>query len=392
MNRRYDWPDVDQAALRAARTARLKEFCDEAGLDHILLQEPDNIRYATGYRSHLTADSAWHAALVSADGEAEVFVEYVDETIENPIADLPNVRALHPHPGWSPASANPRTWVRLVAGRIAAAGARRIGVDAIDVALVEALRRACPSVEFVPSSTAFYRVRRVKDPLEIVLVEAASRVNSLAMDAAMSIVAPGVTDDEILGEAARAQLKAGVEFVTHSVCNVRGGSGAWFARNASLREGDAYFFDIGCYGVGGYGSDAARTAFVGEPRREVFQAYQHLLAAYEIARDLARPGVRMSAIHRAVNDYLSRQGLGRTPYAIGHGIGLRLCELPVAANASLMDVDDTLETGMCIALEPETSVEAGGAIVVVKVEDNFVVEETGLRALTTPYPAEAALV
>jgi Xaa-Pro aminopeptidase len=53
-----------------------------------------------------------------------------------------------------------------------------------------------------------------------------------------------------------------------------------------------------------------------------------------------------------------------------------------------MDDDDVLEPGMCIALEPETSVEVAGKLVVVKIEDNFVVEEHGLRALTTPFPGE----
>jgi Xaa-Pro aminopeptidase len=319
-------------------------------------------------------------------------VEYVDESISQPEPGWPILESLNPHPGWSPASANPATWTRLVGEKISALGARKVGVDAIDFRLVEALRQQCPSVDFVSVSLELYRARRIKDPLEIPLLEAASRVNSLAMDAAMNIVGPGVTDHEILAEAARAQHLLGVEFATHSVCNVRGGSGSWFARNATLKEGDAYFFDIGCYGVGGYASDAARTAFVGEPRPEVLSAYRHLLHAYELAQQACIPGARASEVQNVLNTYLVAHSLGRTPYPIGHGIGLRMCELPAVSQASFMDIDDTIEEGMCIALEPETTVLIDGEPMVLKVEDNFVVEANGLRALTTPYSVESSVV
>ena len=38
---------------------------------------------------------------------------------------------------------------------------------------------------------------------------------------------------------------------------------------------------------------------------------------------------------------------------------------------------------MTIALEPETQVEVDGVTILLKVEDNYVVESTGLRRLTT---------
>ena len=38
---------------------------------------------------------------------------------------------------------------------------------------------------------------------------------------------------------------------------------------------------------------------------------------------------------------------------------------------------------MAIALEPETQVEVDGVMILLKVEDNYVVESTGVRRLTT---------
>lgn len=163
---------------------------------------------------------------------------------------------------------------------------------------------------------------------------------------------------------------------------MRRGSGTWFAVGNELREGEAFFFDIGCYGAGGYASDMARVGFVGEPPAAIRAAYRRLLEAHRIGEETARPGVRASEIQAAVNGYLERQGLPITPYSVGHGIGLRACELPTIHRADRMDRDQMLAEGMVIALEPETAVEVDGRPVVLKVEDDYVVERDGLRRLT----------
>ena len=84
-----------------------------------------------------------------------------------------------------------------------------------------------------------------------------------------------------------------------------------------------------------------------------------------------------------MNRYLRGHGLPVTPYATGHGIGLRACELPTIHRADRMDRDDVIEEGMAISLEPETGVEVDGRHVLLKVEENYIVERDGLRRLTT---------
>jgi Xaa-Pro aminopeptidase len=67
---------------------------------------------------------------------------------------------------------------------------------------------------------------------------------------------------------------------------------------------------------------------------------------------------------------------------MGHGVGLRACELPTIHRADRMARDQVLEEGMVISLEPETGVEVDGRLIILKVEDNYVVEPGGLRRLT----------
>ncbi|HET6505880.1 MAG TPA: Xaa-Pro peptidase family protein [Baekduia sp.] len=379
----FAWPEVDRAVLRAHRHARVRALMDERGLDHLLLTGPDHIRYVTDYRAQIISEAHdWFAVVVDGEGEADVFGPSVGETVLAPVPELPLVRAEHPLPSWCPAIGHPEFWVSSVARELTRRGARHVGYEGLDPALLEGLRAALPSVAFVGVGLDLFLTRQVKHPLEVELVEAAARVNAGAMQRALEVAEVGMTDHDLLAAANAYAQSMGAEFLSHSVCNLRKGSGDWFAHGAEIREGDAFFFDIGCYGVGGYASDAARTGFVGEPPAVVVKAYETLLEAYGELVAAARPGVRASELVARVNGFLRGRGLGETPYSIGHGVGLRGCELPTLHRSELLDRDAALVEGMTIALEPETSLEVDGQVIVLKVEDNFVVESNGLRRLT----------
>lgn len=388
----YVWPVVDGDALRSHRFEVTKGLMANRSVDQLLLTGADHIRYATDFRSHLTNEPDWFVMIVDSEGQSDVFVPYVDEVISAPDPLLPGLAAMHPLSSWSPALGSPRYWVTQIAAELRRRGAHHVGYDTVDYRLLSDLERELPGVRFTSLGEDLYLARQLKHPIEVELIEAACRVNTGALEKALSIAAAGQTDHDILATAMHYQQAAGVENVTHSVCNLRRGSGDWFASGARLRDGDAFFFDIGCYGLGGYASDAARTGFIGEPRPEVLRAFQHLIAAHDLAQSLVRPGVRPSEVQRAVNSYLTGHSLGSTPYAVGHGIGLRICELPNINDSSRMDRDLVFESGHVIALEPETSVEVDGQLVVVKIEDNFVLEGSTLRALTIAPTVEQLIV
>jgi Xaa-Pro aminopeptidase len=357
----------------------------ETQTDYLLLTGHDNIRYATDYRSMLISEGFdWYAALVEASGEAIIFVPYVAEDTAHPQPDLPWIRKFVATPSWVPSMSQAAIWVRLLAREIRAAGARRVGVELLTFQFVDDLRKELPHVDFVSVAESLYRMRLVKTIDEIRLLEAASEVNALAAATTRARTVEGMTDFEVLAIAMEALQRAGVEYLTHSVCVTRDSPLAanWFAKGKRLWGGDTYFFDIGCYGRGGYASDMCRTGFVGEPPGSVRRAYARLLDAYRTGQDKARPGIHVSTLNRVVNDVLTKEHLPTTPYSMGHGVGLRACELPIIYRAEMMVEDVVLQEGMVIALEPETTVEVDGTPVVVKVEDTFVVESQGLRRIT----------
>ncbi len=383
------WPEID-GTVRADRWARTAEMMSRLDLDHLLLTSFDAIRFVTDYRTLLIAEGFdWFAAIVGSDGRCDVFVPWVDERLDDPDPSMPWVRAMHPLPSWAPAQPHLEHWVRSLSATLQELGARRIGFDSLDVGLLSGIRAEAPAADWSSISTELFDLRMRKHPKEVELLAAASRVNAQAAAAALAGARPGMLDHDVLAIAMEHLQRAGVEYLSHSLCNVRRGSGTWFAVGNELREGEAFFFDIGCYGAGGYASDLARTGFVGEPPAEVVHAHRRLMEAHRVGEEAARPGVRASEVQAAVNGYLERQGLPTTPYAVGHGIGLRACELPTIHRADRMARDQLLAEGMVIALEPETAVEVDGRVVVLKVEDDYLVGSDGLERLTdAPYATD----
>ncbi|MDV7087639.1 M24 family metallopeptidase [Rhodococcus opacus] len=378
----FNWPEIDITRLRNDRRENLRQVMREHNVSHLVLTGFDHIRYATDYRTQIIAESFdWFAAVVDEDGASQIFAPWIDETQKQPITDLPWIENLHPMPSWAPVVGHPKTWARGLADTLR--GATRVGIELIDPQVLALLKDELPRTEFVSIGAALYDARIRKTDEEIVLLEAASAVNSLGAEAGKAAAVAGVTDHDILAAVMGEMQAAGPEFLSHSLCNHRRGDGGWFAEGTILQDGDPYFFDIGVYGKHGYASDIARTGFVGgEPRKEIKDTYRKLLTAHRIGEEAAKPGVRVSEVDRAVNDYLEKEGLPRTPYAMGHGVGLRACELPTIYRSHLIDRDQVIVENSVISLEPETGLVIDGEFMLLKVEDNYVVESDGVRRLS----------
>lgn len=380
----YAWPEVDERELREYRFDRVAGLMRERGLDHLVLMGSDNIRYATDYRAQLIAEGYdWFAAIVDSAGESEVFVPWVDDDEQPSPTAPPGVVKVHPLPSWAPAVTHAKRWVAQLSTVLQARSAKHVGYELNCPELLGGLHASLPDVEFVSVAEDLFLRRQQKHPSEVVLLEAASRANADAARRAIAAAEPGMTDYDVLAAVMASLQSQGVEYVTHSLCNHRRGTGTWFASGSRLSEGDAFFFDVGCYGKGGYASDIARTGFVGEPPAKVTDTYNKLLEAYQVGQETAKPGVRVSAIQSEINAYLEKNNLARTPYGLGHGVGLRACELPTIHDAVHLDRDEILAEGSVISLEPETSVEVNKELILLKVEDNFVVEPDGLRLLSS---------
>lgn len=373
---------AEVAEVAETRTVTATDRMRELGMDHLLLGKPDNIRYVSDVRTLLIQETAdWALALFTDQGVTDLYAPWVREEAKDPFPGLPRVQSLRPVPGWVPIMAEPDFLVSTVVESLRKAGAHRVGYDAVHPELIAALRHELPRVDFQYAGHELFRLRSLKTPGEIKLMEHAHLANLAALDRAWSVAVPGATDYELLAESLKQMQLDGAEMITHFTCSVRPEFATWFPSGKSIGTGEAVFIDQVYYGPGGYASDLTRTVFVGEPDPPVLAAYGRLIEARRVVEQAARPGTRVSELDELLNHELAKMGLRRSPYALGHGIGLRVCEPPAITESGMVSDDVRLEVGQTIALEPETAFEHRGAQIALKIEDCFVVEDDGLRGL-----------
>lgn len=188
-----------------ARLDKVRHAMAQRGLDALLLTDPADINYLTGYH---TFEVSVHACLVctqerlvlqvaSIETGAAVVTARVDEIIgyrwENldeiitPLADLLTSCEQIGIDGWS--------------------SGLRVGV--MD-ALTNTLGKEC----FCEAGDLLDMIRIVKSSAELEMLSESARITAAGLEAAMAAIRPGMTDNDIAAAGAKALLENGSEFMS----------------------------------------------------------------------------------------------------------------------------------------------------------------------------------
>ena len=152
--------------------------------------------------------------------------------------------------------------------------------------------------------------------------------------------------------------------------------------DVKLKKGDMIYMDL-IFGIDGYNIDKTIIYSYGEPQPEyVNEAHQHCIELQQKAVSMMKPGVKSSEIYTAVCDAVKSEYLdcfmgvsGNDVGFIGHGVGLYVDEWPVIT----YKLDDVLESGMTIAVEPKIGLEGIG---MVGDENTYLITDNGAQSLT----------
>lgn len=128
-----------------------------------------------------------------------------------------------------------------------------------------------------------------------------------------------------------------------------------------LKRGDLVSLDV-TIEKAGYVADAARSVLVGEgsatARRLIDVAESSLLAALQVAR----AGVPVNHIGRAVQQEVTRHGFKVVRGLCGHGVGRTIHEEPQIPNVYERSQRDVLTDGLVITIEPMIAVGSAEAV------------------------------
>jgi Xaa-Pro aminopeptidase len=166
----------------------------------------------------------------------------------------------------------------------------------------------------------------------------------------------------------------------------------------ALKLGQPIVFDLFPRQLGGgYYHDCTRTWSIGFATEAVQQTYNQVMQAFQIAVDTyAEPGQPTRTMQEAVLDYYESQGHptprskpGTTEgymHGLGHGVGLNIHERP---SISHLAKDDVFQKGNFITIEPGLYYPDRG--IGVRVEDSFIIEDSGELVSVTPFHKELVL-
>jgi Xaa-Pro aminopeptidase len=307
---------------------------------------------------------------------------------------------------------------------------------------VKQLRQRHPGLEVADVHPLVTELRARKSAAELALLRRAIDITGAAHRAALRAVRPGAWEYQVEAVIAHAFRSAGADGPAFSSIVGSGPNATTlhYVRNdRQMQGGEVVVMDIGA-AVDGYAADITRTVPVsGRFTPEQRTIYELVLEAQKAAEVLVRPGLRadasLEASRRVRLEGLARLGLIESPEAtfdppwpvdctarpdqclqgtlfmihgISHGIGLEVHD-PASfyADAGTYQPGDvfTIEPGIYIssrALEllPDTPrnrafVTAVRELVArydnvgVRIEDDYVVTETGVERLSTGAPREA---
>src|SRR5918996_2760807 len=380
---------VDHRGLLEGRVQRTRAAMSEVGLDAVLVWKDENVRFLSGLRAQIIQGKSalLNGCLLTADERMVLFLSggevdrarnvmtWIDEIHPIPIMEARNLIA-----GAFEHAIVP------VFKRLGLEGAR-VGLDASSFAQVQEFERTLPGVRLADGDAVMQRVRLIKTPDDIAMMQEAAAIGEAVTESAIAAVKPGVREYDVVADAMHTLYGLGGEMAHLATPFVASGEHMSppnrFSSDKLIREGDLVFIDIGAM-WNGYYADMGRTVICGEPSRrqqEIFTAVHHALAA---ATEAMRPGNTNDDVAAAVRAQGAERGFGEAFLSLflGAGVGVGANEPPYVGEALPGAETVELQPGMTMAIEPliwVPDVPGGGGV---RLEDTIVVAGGGGVALT----------
>lgn len=391
-------PDFDAVALRSKRLQRVRDMMVEHDIGAVILFDPNNQRYATGSRNmfgyflrnstrYIYVPVEGDVILFEYPGSAHVsmWLETIDEFRDSKLV-------------FSSVNGRDDVTAMTFAAEIASLVRRdvgdsaRVGLDRCAHGLALALEREGFAV--LDCMQMLLHARRLKVPEEVACLSMSMSAVEAAVWNVERRVAPGVSENELFAEMCHGIVVAGGELVETRLLSSGPKTNPWFneAGDRRVRPGELVALDTDTIGFMGYYADISRTFFCGPGRPSGYQKSLYQMSWEQIQHNasILKPGMTFREITEQAWTIPERFFDQRYPSII-HGVGLH-GEKPIVAHAADLDRytgDGVLETGMVISVE--SYIGEPGAHDGVKLEDQYLVTETGVQPMSH-YPFDDQLL
>ena len=360
------------AAEYGARRARVAETLADTELAAVLVSDPADVRYLSGFRGDDTmlvigrdialicTDSRyWEQVRAEVAGFELVEVRTAD-LISTAVAALAD-RSGHVALGYQGAHLTHADYMRL---------RRRHRGRLRD------LRRRLS------------RLRVVKDAHEIALIHDAAAITDEALRNVVAQGFGGRSEADVAWSLLTEFHRLGAEgeaFATIVAAGDHAAHAHAIPGRRVIAAGELVLIDTGAR-LEGYCSDITRTFAVGQPAEPLRTLYATVLAAQQAGIAAVRDGAHgRDDVDSACRAVIAAAGHGdHFGHGTGHGVGLEIHEAPALG----MSRGDTLRAGMVCTVEPGIYVDGWAGV---RIEDTVLVTPNGCERLTL-FPKELQVV
>jgi Xaa-Pro dipeptidase len=360
---------------RKARLDRLRAAMQNQGIGAVVLGATTSLRYFTGISWH--PSERFTGAVVTAKGLTYVCPGFEKDKVETLVTVPGDIRVWQEHE-------SPYAVIADAASSSQSGG--KVALDEhIPLFTYLGLRRVMGDERLVDGGPVIGKLRAIKEPEEIALMQHAKNVTLEVHRRAHAMMRKGTLVTEVIRFIDQNHRDFGSDH-GNTFCLVSFAEDTTLPHGGeterALKEGDVILIDTGC-SFDGYNSDITRTYVFGEPnkkQRDIWNLEKEAQAAAFAAAELGKPCETPDWAARAV---LEKAGYGPDyrlpglPHRTGHGIGLDVHEAP-----NLVRGDKTpLAPGMCFSNEPMIVLpkEFG-----VRLEDHFYMTDRGPKWFTEP--------
>ncbi len=393
--------------LAWVRQDRLRSVMRAAGIGAVLTADPINIVYGCGVRNMTVFGMMGPSRflLLFADGPSILFEFAGSEHLATPMLDghgadgLATVDEVRLAPGITPNSGPGYAMsASSFADEIQAlcrthlGSAARLGVERVDFEFTDLLRAG--GLILTNATETFLEARRIKQPTELVVMREAVRRVELGLGTMERSLKAGVSEVELWALLHHDLIASDGEYISTRLAQSGERTFPYF-QEASTRmvdDGDLFCIDTDALGLGGYAVDLSRTFLCGEadPTPIQRQLYERAYEQLQHNGSLLEPGRSYEEVARKAWPVpVEHQPYGY--YCILHGLGL--CGehpyVPMAVPNQPYLFPGELEPGMVVCCESYIGDERTRQGV--KLEDQFLITETGAERLTN-FPFDSRLL
>lgn len=306
------------------------------GLDSILISDPINITYLTGFRQ-----AEGYLLLTSAD-ETFYFTNflYQEEAKKNK--------------KWRAVVSNGKNIFKLISDKINSLNLKNTGFEAKNLPFLEYKviqdNISKKQVNFVKTIDLIENLRAVKTGEEIELIKKSISITEETLEFTQEIFTRDMTEKDLSIEVEKFLKLKGDNHVAFSPIVAAGKNSACPHHIPKETELNKNFFliDLGAK-YHGYCADLTRTFFWYRMPPLFKGIYETLKKAHDSSIAKVKDGVKISLIDAAARDIISQKGWGKYfGHGLGHGVGLCVHEPPFISSKN----DDVLKEGMVITIEP----------------------------------------